>query len=67
MRYTVHLDDDEVDELVKNTLRQAYIDTVTVWKAQPDSKKLAANLLGGIEYFSSPQEHAAWFETVKDL
>jgi hypothetical protein len=63
----VELDWDHVEDLIRDQLRQSYIDTVTVWKAQPDSAKLAENLLGVIQYYSAPNEYEEWLETVKDL
>ena len=66
-RFKVTLDWDEVEELIRDQLRQSYVDTVTVWKNEPDSAKLAENLLGVIGYYSAPREFEEWFETVKDL
>ena len=64
---TVTLDWDEVETLIRDQLRQSYIDTVTVWKNEPDSAQLAKDLLGVIRYYSAPNEFDEWFETVKDL
>ena len=67
MKYSVQLDPDEVDKLVANHLKEAYVDTMTTWKHEEDSDLLGAALLVVIEYYSGSQDYEAWFETVKDL
>ena len=67
MKMMVEIDYDQVDDLIRDRLRIDYIDQVTVWKDQPDSRELANNLLGVIRYYSAPNEFEEWFETVKDL
>lgn len=67
MKLMVEVDWDEAENLIRDRLRQDYIDTLTVWKAQPDSAELASYLLGVIKYYSAPREFEEWFETVKDL
>lgn len=66
-RCVITLDWDEVENLIRDQLRQSYIDTVTVWKNEPDSAQLAQDLLGVIRYYSAPNEFEEWFDTVKDL
>ena len=67
MKFMVEIDLDQVEELIRDRLRQDYIDTLTIWKAQPYSADLAKNLLGVVEYYSAPNEFKEWFYTVKDL
>jgi hypothetical protein len=67
MKMMVEVDADSLDVVFRDELRQAYIDQVTIWKAQPDAKELAAALLEVVKYYSAPTEFEEWFETVKDL
>ena len=67
MKFMVEIDWDQAEELIRDRLRQDYIDTLTTWKAQPDSAELAHDILGVIRYYSAPREFEEWFETVKDL
>ena len=67
MKMTIEVDADSLDDVFRDELRRAYVDQKTIWKHEPDSAKLAENLLGVIEYYSAPSEFKEWFETVKDL
>ena len=67
MKMLVEIDWDQAETLIRDRLRQDYIDQMTIWKAQPDCAELARDLLGVIRYYSAPHEFDEWFETVKDL
>ena len=67
MKMTVEVDADALDDVFRDELRQAYIDQVTVWKAQPDANELAEALMTVIKYYSVPQEFEEWYESVKEL
>ena len=67
MKIMVEIDWDQAEELIRDRLRQDYIDTLTTWRAQPDSEELARDILGVIRYYSAPNEFEEWYETVKDL
>ena len=65
--FKVRIEWEDVENLIRNALRDDYEMTLTTWKDQPDSRELANNLLGVIRYYSAPSEFDEWFETVKDL
>lgn len=67
MKMMVEVDADALDNLFRDELRQAYIDQVTVWKAQPDAKELAEALMTVVKYYSVPSEFEEWYESVKEL
>lgn len=63
----VEIDWDQAENLIRDRLRQDYIDQVTVWKDQPNAKELSEGLLEVIKYYSAPQEFEEWYESVKEL
>ena len=67
MKMMVEIDYDQVDDLIRDRLRIDYIDQVTVWKDQSDSKELSEALLEVIKYYSAPDEFEEWYESVKEL
>lgn len=67
MKFTVDLSMDEIDNIILEDLRRAYIDQKTHWHHEPDAKKLAKAFLKVIEYYSVPSEYREWLETVKGL
>ena len=67
MKFNVTLDDLEIENLIRDQLRQAYIDQKRYWMHDPDSKKFAKALKKAAEYYSVPSEHKTWLESVKDL
>ena len=67
MKMTVEVDANALDDVFRDELRQAYVDQVTTWKAQPDAEELAEALMTVIKYYSVPQEFEEWYESVKEL
>lgn len=65
-KISLEIDDDCVDGIVRNTLRQTYVDTVTVWKNQPYAEELAAALLVVIEHYSDHASHEKWLEETNE-
>ena len=64
MKLTLQVDSEALEDVFRDELRRAYIDQITVWKSQPDSKEYAAALLKVIEYYSVPTEFIEWKESV---
>ena len=67
MKLMVEIDWDQAENLIRDRLRQDYIDQVTMWKDQPYSKELSEALLEVIKYYSAPDEFEEWYESVKEL
>ena len=67
MRYKISVDWEDLENLMREQLREDYIGTVTTWKTQPDSEQLGEALLEVIKYYSAPSEFETWYETIKDL
>jgi len=65
--FKVRVEWEDVENLIRNVLRDDYEMTLTTWKDQPDSRELANNLLGVIRYYSAPNEFEEWYESVKEL
>lgn len=66
-KITVELDPEVVDDIIRDRLRENYIDNATVWKNEQGSKKLGKAFKRVIEHYSAPDEFANWWDTVKDL
>lgn len=64
--FKVRIEWEDVENLIRNALRDDYVDQITVWKHQPDSQHLAAALFEVIKYYSAPNEFEEWVETVKE-
>lgn len=67
MKFTFTLDDLELETLIRDSLREAYLDQKRYWMHDPDSKKFAKAFKRAAEYYSVPSEHKAWLESVKEL
>ena len=67
MKLMVEVDWDQAENLIRDRLRQDYIDQVTIWKDQPDAEELAEALMTVVKYYSAPQEFEEWYESVKEL
>jgi hypothetical protein len=67
MKLSVDLSVEELDVIIRDEMRKAYIDHKTVWVDDPEAKKYAKAFKRVAHYYSSPSEHSAWLETVKDL
>mgnify|MGYP003346957185 CR=1 FL=1 len=67
MKFSVNLNDEELDVIIRDEMRKAYIDQITTWAGDPDAKKYAKAFKRVAKYYSAPSEHREWLETVKDL
>ena len=67
MKLTVDLSVEELNVLIRDEMRKAYQDQKILWCDDPDAKKYAKAFKRVAQYYSSPSEHSAWLETVKDL
>ena len=67
MKLMIKVDWDQAEELIRDKLRQDYIDQVTIWKDQQDAEELAEALMTVVKYYSAPQEFEEWYESVKEL
>lgn len=61
---TLDVNPDELDNWLAQELRRCYVDTVTIWKHQPESPELAAALLVVIEHYSAPDEFEEWKQSL---
>jgi hypothetical protein len=67
MKFSVNLNDEELDVIIRDEMRKAYVDQKTTWVGDPDAKKFAKAFKRVAGYYSAPSEHREWLESVKDL
>ena len=65
-KVALEIDDDCIDSIVRNALRQTYVDTVTVWKNQEYADELAAALLTVIGHYTDEGTHKEWLEKINE-
>lgn len=67
MKYLVEVDPECLEIILRDQLRQAYVDYKTTWSGEKDSKKYAKAFKRVAGYYSTIAEHELWLEKVKDL